>query len=256
MKSLGKVLDISKFQGKLTQDAVTKIKKQGILGVILRIGVTGYGGEQPTMDSCFEYNYALLHDNGIPCGAYYFTIAYNNTIADREIEFLKRELGKKKFELPIYIDVEAQTGSKGWTNLSASARTTYVAKICKALEQERYYVGIYASKSWFGSKLLEAPLKAFDKWIAQYFVKCTYGGTYHLWQYTSSGNGALYGISGRVDVSECFLDFPSIIKREGLNGYGLRKDAYTYNLTLSESEKVSLENYLSSNSIEFSAKKV
>lgn len=219
MKSIGKVLDISYAQGELTQDAVNKIKQQGILGVILRIGFTGYGGGLPTKDKCFEHNYKLLHDAGIPCGAYYFTIAYNDTITNREIEFLQTELAKKKFEFPIYIDVEAQAGSKGWTNCSPSVRTANVARICNALNNAGYYVGVYASKSWFGSKLLEAPLKPFDKWIAQYYFTCNYKGSYHLWQYTSSGNGALYGLKGRVDVSECDLNFPAVIKNNYLNGY-------------------------------------
>lgn len=226
-KSLGQVLDISYAQGELTLDAVAKIKEQGILGVILRLGFTGYGGELPTKDKCFEHNYRLLHDAGIPCGAYYFTIAYNDTITNREIEFLQTELAKKKFEFPIYIDVEGLSLKKSdetahsiaWNNCSPSVRTANVARICNALNNSGYYVGIYASKSWFGSKLLEAPLKPFDKWIAQYYFACTYGGTFNLWQKTSSGNGKLYGLNGRVDVSDCYLDFPSVIKENYLNGY-------------------------------------
>jgi len=220
MKSLGKVLDIASPQGLLTSEAVTKIKQQGILGVILRIGYTGYGSEMPTMDKVFEHNYKLLHDAGINCGAYYFTLAYNDTILKREINWLEEQLGKKQFELPIYIDVEAQAGSKGWTNCSAAVRTANVAKLCEALEYQKYYVGIYASKSWFGSKLLESQLVAYDKWIAQYYIKCTYGGVYHMWQKTSSGYAPTYGIhtsSNKIDISECYYDFPKIIKNNGLN---------------------------------------
>ena len=224
-KVLGQILDISNSQGKLTQDAVVKMKEKGIIGVILRIGYTGYGSEQPTMDLSFEHNYKLLHDNGINCGAYYFTIAYNDTIVNREIDFLKRELAKKVFELPIYLDVEAQSGSRGWTNCSPSVRTANVYKICKALEDANYYVGVYASKSWFGSKLLEEPLKNFDKWIAQYNVTCTYKGAYGLWQKTSSGNAKAYGIYSTkcVDVSNAYYDFKSLIVGKGLNNYESRK---------------------------------
>lgn len=230
MKSIGKILDISSFQKKLTQEAVIKIKQQKILGVILRIGFTGYGQGVPTYDSCFEHNYKLLHDAGIPCGAYYFTLAYNDTITLREIRWLQTELEKYKFELPVYIDVEKLNLSKkdetpisvAWDTCRADIRTKNVAKICEALTTLKYYVGVYASKGAFGSLLLEAPLKPYDKWIAQYNIICTYPNTYHLWQYTSKGNGALYGINGRVDVSECDLDFPTIIKNRGLNNYTVR----------------------------------
>jgi len=231
-KSLGKVLDISYAQGFLTQEAVNKIKEQGILGVILRIGFTGYGKAVPTIDKCFEHNYKLLHDNGINCGAYYFTLAYNEKIANDEIEFLKKELAKKVFEYPIYIDVEniypkdPTVHSNSWNACNASTRTSNVYKICKALEDDGYYVGIYASKGYFGSKLLESPLREFDKWIAQYNLVCTYKGSYGMWQRTSSGKASLYGIytkEDRVDVSEAYYDFPSIITSKGLNNYTSRK---------------------------------
>ena len=264
MKSLGKVLDISSFQGMLTQDAVTKIKARGILGVILRIGFTGYGQGVPTYDKCFQHNYKLLHDAGIPCGAYYFTLAYNDTITLREINWLRTELPKYKFEFPVYIDVEKLNLSKkdetpisvAWDNCRADVRTKNVAKICETLEALKYYVGVYASTGAFGSLLLEAPLKSYDKWIAQYYLTCTYKGTYHLWQYTSKGNGALYGLPGRVDMSECYLDFPSVIKKNHLNGYGVKKDVYKYQLTLSDVEKNDLDKYLSANSIEYNAEKL
>lgn len=226
-KILGKVLDISSFQGKLTQEAVVAMKAQKILGVILRIGFTGYGAGQPAYDSCFEHNYKLLHDAGINCGAYYFTLAYNDTIMLREIEWLKKELAKKKFELPIYIDVEKiypkdpTPISNAWNNCSAAVRSDKVAKICKALQDEKYYVGVYASKAFFGSGLLESYLTPYDKWVAQYWPSCTYKGTYNLWQYTSSANPKTYDIytGSKLDVSNCYCDFPEVIKKNGLNNY-------------------------------------
>ena len=220
MKVNFKVLDISSFQGNLTADAVKKIKAQN-MGVILRIGFTGYGSENPTMDANFEANYKALHDAGVPCGAYYFTLCYKEDILIKEINFLKNNLANKLFELPIYLDVEPQTGSYGWTSCSAITRSNNVARICRELQNAGYYMGIYASKSWFGAQLIEGVIKDFDKWVAQYNSKCTYNGKYLMWQYSSKEKASKYGITRTsvVDISNAYCDFPAVIKKARLNGY-------------------------------------
>ena len=83
-------------------------------------------------------------------------------------------------------------------------------KECLMFEEAGYYAAIYASKSWFDTKLNSSRLNRFDKWIAWWnkgalFDKNIYG----LWQYTSSGS--VNGISGNVDMNEAYKDYPSII---------------------------------------------
>lgn len=34
-----------------------------------------------------------------------------------------------------------------------------------------------------------------------------------------SSTGAVAGISGYVDINECYIDYPALIKTAGLNGY-------------------------------------
>lgn len=221
MKVINKVLDLSVFQGELSDNAVKLIKSSGYW-VILRIGYTGYGSLAPAIDTVFESNYKKLHDAGVPCGAYYFTLAFNETIANKEIDFIKKELANKKFELPFYLDVEGQKNSKPWTALSGKERAMFVNKICTAIQNEGYYVGIYSSKNGFTSSWLDMSLlTAFDKWIAQYNIACTWNGTYGLWQYSSKENASKYGItkSQYCDISNAYYDFPAIIKSKGLNNY-------------------------------------
>lgn len=217
-----KIIDISSYQGELTNDAVSKIKAQGV-GVILRLGFTGYGTNKPSLDSCFLANYEKLHNAGIPVGAYYFTIAFTSDMVKAEGDFILSTLQGKKFELPIYIDVEAQSNSVGWSALSGSARAFLVSILASRIEHAGYYVGIYASKSWLTtSKYLDmTPLKHFDTWVAQYNVICTYSGNYNLWQYSSKEKASTYGITKTsvVDISNAYVDFPSIIKSKGLNNY-------------------------------------
>ena len=69
---------------------------------------------------------------------------------------------------------------------------------------------IYASKSWLETKLNDSRLDRFDKWLAQWTSKPTYGKSFGIWQYTS--DGSVPGISGRLDMNISYVDYPSIIK--------------------------------------------
>lgn len=218
-----KILDISSFQGELSDVAVAKIKAAGV-GVILRLGYTGYESNKPALDNVFDVNFTKLKAAGVPVGVYYFTIAYNNAMANNEAQFILSHLEGKTLELPVCIDVESQARSDGWTALNGQARASLVKYICTQLQNHGYYVSIYASKSWLtDSRLLDASqLTAFDKWVAQYNITCTYSGNYGLWQYSSKESASKYGITktSYVDISNAYYDYEAIIKSKGLNNYG------------------------------------
>lgn len=211
------VLDLSTYQG--TVD-FSKMKSAGVEGVILRCGYTGYGSMLPTTDAKFEAYYKGASEAGLPIGVYYFTLATSEELAVKEANFVLNLVKDKELLLPIYVDVEAQNNSVAWTNLSKSDRTKFVAKFCDTIEKAGYYVGIYGSTSWLNNKLDMSSLKAYDVWVAQYNTRCTYTGNYGMWQYSSKGNGATYGCSSTyVDMNHCYKDYPTIIRKAGLNGY-------------------------------------
>ena len=53
-------------------------------------------------------------------------------------------------------------------------------------------------------------------WCADYSGECGYSGDYGIWQ---KGCGTISGINGDVDLDECYIDYPTIIKNAGLNGF-------------------------------------
>ena len=96
--------------------------------------------------------------------------------------------------------------------------TAICEAFCDTLEKAGYFAGVYASTYWFTNKLDHARLASkYTIWLADY--RAVYNKTLKrdMHQYTS--NGHVEGISGRVDMSTCTRDFPSIIKNAGLNGY-------------------------------------
>lgn len=208
------IIDISEYQTKVDASRLNAD------GVILRIGFTGYGSLKPALDKKFEEYYKAYHDAGVPVGIYYFTLAYTDAMVDMETDWVLEKIKDKHLELPVWIDVEGQTHCAGWTNLGKAERSRFVAKWCAKIQKAGYYTGIYANLDWLKNKLDANVIAPYDKWVAQYYSKCTYNKPYGMWQYTSSECASAHGItsgSNRVDASWAYIDYPTVIKKAGLN---------------------------------------
>jgi len=73
-------------------------------------------------------------------------------------------------------------------------------------------------------------LTRFDLWFAEWRTVKKYPCACGIWQY--SKNGKIDGINGDVDLDFAYKDYPTIIKRKGLNGFGkINKPEDTYTVT-------------------------
>jgi LysM repeat protein len=94
------------------------------------------------------------------------------------------------------------------------------------MEDAGYFVGIYGSAvSGFKERMDDSKLTPYAHWVAQYTSKCTYKGDYGIWQYSSKGS--VDGISGNVDLDYGYVDYPTIIKNGGFNGYAKERTPAT-----------------------------
>lgn len=208
-----KVVDISKFQGAVN---FKKMKSDGVDGVIIRCGYTGYGKAKiKSVDSRWEANCKSARECGMPYGAYYYSCAVTPEEAEQEAKFVLKLLEGKTLEYPLFFDTEDNHDIKIYSPESQLSigreRLTEVAKaFLETLNRNGVYCGIYASKSWLENQLDMFALSAYDVWVAQYADKLTYKGQYSMWQYTSKGS--VDGIDGYVDMNRCYVDYPSRLK--------------------------------------------
>ena len=209
-----RVIDISHWNGNINFNLV---KASDIWGVIIKSGGSDAG---LYTDPRFEEYYNAAVSAGLHVGAYYFvgkkcvTAADGTADANRFMTMLKG----KKFDLPVYLDFEAPAPATKTGNTQAAIA------FCRAMEKAGYFTGIYASDvSGFVQRLNSTQLLSFTWWVARYGsvpTRATKNMT--MWQYSSSGS--VSGITGRVDMNHCYIDFPAIIKKSGLNGYAVEKD--------------------------------
>lgn len=187
-----------------------KVKKAGIDFVILRIGGNNGGFYK---DPRFETYYAAAKKAGLKVGAYYDTgkdfISFSTgyRCADHILTLLKGH----EFDYPIYADIETVA-----TVYKVGATDAAIA-FCTRLEKYLYFAGIYASDiSGFKDRLqLERLQGRFTLWVARYGKKPEYVKDYSIWQKSSTGH--IDGINGKVDLDECSVNFPLIMKKKGLN---------------------------------------
>lgn len=207
MRKIG--VDVSRYNGKPNWSVA---KSNGVDFAILR-AVSGANGVY--VDPTFEYNYAECKKVGVPVGLY--VASYLNV--DKEIAVTERVIKGKKFEYPIYYDIE----DFSFTGRSKSKQSaTYAAvKFCKHFEKLGYYVGIYSNKYFIDQWLDRSQIKNFDIWIADWRRGIDYSKSYGMHQFTNKGR--FKGINstgeGGVDTNYAYMDYPEIIKRNGLNGY-------------------------------------
>lgn len=211
-------IDVSKHNGVIDWD---KVKKSGIQFAILRCG---YGRKHPDqVDEQFERNYRECKRVGMPVGVYHYSYAKDVEGAKLEADFMLELIAGKQFEYPVYFDIE----DKSQKNLGKKLLTDITVAFCEKVEAAGYYTGIYSNPDWYTNRLDPSRLGKFDKWLAHWVTTPRWGNEFGgLWQYTDSGRVA--GINTNVDMDVSYRDYPSIIKRAGLNGFGkVKETTYT-----------------------------
>lgn len=229
-------IDVSKYNYPIHW---VKVKAAGVKFAILRCGYASLSNRNRLIkDPHFDSFYQGAKDVGLPVGAYFYSRCNSVETAKREASFIIDCIKGKKFEYPIWLDVEDATTLKS----TSREELTKAVKTClEELEKAGYYVGIYTGKYVLRDNLYDDQLKDYDLWLAQYARRYTYT-TYpiSMWQFGAEVNfltkKEIPGIGSDVaDQNYCYKDYPSIIKSKKLNGY--RDDDNDDNRETDDSDK-------------------
>ena len=201
-------IDVSKHNGSINWSAVKASKKVDF--AILR---AGYGKLASQKDQKFEQNYTGAKAAGIPIGAYWYSYAMSESEARLEADVFLSVIKGKRFEFPVYYDVEEQKQfALGKQKISAIIRA-FLEKV----EAAGYFVGLYGSKSSLSTYTADDIKSRYTIWLAHWVAQTDYPGAYAIWQYSATGR--IPGIGGDVDLDECHVDYPAIIVGGGFNGF-------------------------------------
>lgn len=187
--SAAKCIDVSTWQGSID---FKKVKSAGYDYVIIR---AGYGKEKSQKDNMFETNYKNAKSAGLKVGAYWFSYAMSPSTATAEADACLSCIKGKKFELPVYYDMEYQPAM----NTSNSNYTKMAVNFCNKLKSNGFKSGVYSSASVYDYLLNRTTLKnnGISIWNAEWYIKPSI--TCDVWQYSETGR--INGISTAVDLN-------------------------------------------------------
>lgn len=201
-------IDVSVWQENID---FNRVKADGIQFVIIR---AGYGSALSQKDRYFEQNYAQAKAAGLEVGAYWYSYAKSANQAREEARICKQVLAGKQFEYPIYFDLEEQFQLSQGRNFCDSL----IRAFCDEMEVGGYFAGFYTSASVAQNIVSRSLRDRYAFWCAQWASSNSLASTSGLWQYSSKGR--VSGINGNVDMNYGYVNYPSIIKKGGFNGYG------------------------------------
>ena len=181
-------VDVSHHQGGINWD----VAQEGLDFAILRCG---YGLNLPQQDDReWHRNAAACQRLGIPFGTYIYSYATDTKMARSEAEHVLRLVKGYKLDMPIYFDIEDPRLAKlDNATLAAIAKT-----FCDTVSAAGYKVGIYASLSWWNTRLTNSVFRTagWERWVAHWAVDRDYSAGYDMWQY---GGCYLKGVPNAVD---------------------------------------------------------
>lgn len=196
-------VDLSKYQGSVN---FSKVKKAGFDFVMLRAGARGYGSGKIIEDSFFDENLIEASNAGLQIGIYFYSQAISKEEAEEEANFVLSQIGTTTITYPIVFDMEEVMGDTYRTqSLTKEKRTEIAAAFLNVIKTAGYTPMLYGTKEWLLEKYQLATLTSTDIWLAQYETQPDYPYTFNIWQYTQ--DGTVPGISGKVDINLCFIDY-------------------------------------------------
>ncbi len=187
-------IDVSKWNGVIDWNAV---KAAGVEFVIIRVGYRGSSAGALIDDAMFTTNIQGAKAAGLKVGVYFVTQAINDVEAVYEASMVLDRIKGYSLDMPVFLDVEA-SGGRG-DMIDKATRTAVITAFCETIRNAGYTAGIYANKTWLGTKMDASAFGNYVIWVAHYSSVCGYTGRYTVWQYTDKGT--LPGINGSVDLN-------------------------------------------------------
>ena len=203
-------IDVSQWQFKIDWQAV---KDSG--QVDFAIIKAGWGMESHQIDPFFHENMQNAQAAGMDVGIYWFSYALSVEQAKREALLCLETIKDYSFNYPVYYDFEYQ---EALTTLSYATLSEMIEVFCTTLEEHGYKTGVYGSGSDFEYRIYRHVLDKRPVWVAEYDTPTVtwYKGNYGIWQY--SPKGRIDGISADVDLNYCYVDYPSVVGVNPVNG--------------------------------------
>ena len=202
-----KWIDISQYQGIITDAQWKSMIAKKIEGVVIRLGYRGYGSGTFKIDERFTYNLNKAKKYGLLVSVYFFSQAINAAEGTEEANLVASKINVRNVKR-VFCDTELANKGSGRADMISNAnRTAAVKAFCDRISAVGGKPGIYASSSWIQTKLIPAQLLGYKYWVADYRGSCAWKTNVIMWQYANNNPLKIAGFGVKLDTNECYEDF-------------------------------------------------
>ncbi|MCL2019422.1 MAG: glycoside hydrolase family 25 protein [Oscillospiraceae bacterium] len=202
-------IDVSHWQDKIEWD---KVAASGVKFAIIRAARGHHSDEYPMReDTRFRENIEGAIKNGIDVGVYFYSYAHTPEEARIEARFFLDVIKSYKITYPVVFDVEEDFHKA----MSKERLSELTEAFMEVIMDGGYYPMLYSNKTFLENKFEKQVVDTYAIWLALWSTTLTYDGPYYIWQYTATGK--INGITGDVDLNVSYIDFPSVLRKYGLN---------------------------------------
>jgi Lyzozyme M1 (1,4-beta-N-acetylmuramidase) len=249
-------IDVSRHNGVIDWK---KVKSDNVEFAMIR---GGFGSDEKQKDARFDYNAAEARKNGIDTGMYWFSYALSPADAVKEAKLCLDIAKPHEMTYPIAFDFEydsvryaAERGVTVTQKLACDIARAFLSTV----EDAGYYAMNYTNPDYI-NKYFGSIAGEYDLWCASWGSKKPQMKL-GIWQYEVRGSesdvkarpqratvvGKVNGIVGAVDMNYAYVDYPKLIRANGLNNLTPMKvdyaDLVCKKCGLEEQTKVFLSEY-------------
>lgn len=174
------IIDLSEHNGSVDFNEI----KKHCYGVIIRVG---YGSLPQQKDIKFEEYYKKACEANLLVGAYLYSYALTVNQAKEEAKQTLKWLKNKKFDLPIFYDMEDADHYKMNHGMPTNNELSEMCNTFVDIISKKYKSGVYASSYWFDNILTKVDVE--NKWVANWNINDgkyhPIKGVYYMHQFTS-----------------------------------------------------------------------
>lgn len=208
--------DVSQWNGNVD---MKKAKQDGKSFVLIRSSFGNVAAYPSQIDYKFRENVKKAKEAGLSFGIYHYSYATTvNGMKEEAKGFVKLLDSVKPIPYFVALDIEESTQYK----LSSSQLQKIIKAFIDVVEKAGYFCALYSYES-FLSKLPSSFRDKYAIWCANISTKPSI--SYGVHQY--SFKGRINGLNGDVDLNKTSIDYSSVIKKAGLNGYSKNKNTST-----------------------------
>jgi nucleoid-associated protein YgaU/GH25 family lysozyme M1 (1,4-beta-N-acetylmuramidase) len=201
-------VDVSEIQGSINWN---NVEESGIKFAMVR-ATYGYAG----VDGQFTSNMEGISKTNIYPGAYHQSSAQSIKEAVAEANHFLNVIRPYKFYYPLALKIESQIAMQIGTDFFTEIVSTFL----NVIKEAGYWPMLYAEAGLIKDHSININrIPNVDIWLAELSTnpdaKPTYTKNVTIWKH--SDRGSVQGISGNANLDISYVDYPTVIKRNGLN---------------------------------------